>query len=108
MEQKQNSYLRNENFLQVWIDAAVQVFYSIGAGFGVHLALSSYNSFHHPTTRDCLITVGANAAANLLSGFVVFAYLGYMSAKQNVGIEQVAKNGTLSSLRTIASDTAES
>ncbi|GAV00852.1 hypothetical protein RvY_11644-2 [Ramazzottius varieornatus] len=88
-----NLDLRRLGDTQVWIDAAVQVFYSIGAGFGVHLALSSYNSFHHPTTRDCLITVGANAAANLLSGFVVFAYLGYMSAKQNVGIEQVAKNG---------------
>ena len=77
----------------MWIDATVQVFYSTGAGFGVHLALSSYNKFHHNCRRDCLITVAANAAASLFSGFVVFAYLGYMSDKQNVAIEFVAKNG---------------
>jgi solute carrier family 6 (neurotransmitter transporter, noradrenalin) member 2 len=77
----------------VWIDAAVQVFYSTGAGFGVHLALSSYNKFHHNSQRDCLITVAANAVASVFSGFVVFAYLGYMSTKQNIGIEHVAKNG---------------
>ncbi|OQV25860.1 Sodium-dependent dopamine transporter [Hypsibius exemplaris] len=78
---------------QIWIDAAVQVFYSTGAGFGVHLALASYNKFHHNCRRDCLITVAANAAASIFSGFVVFAYLGYMSARQNVGIDHVAKNG---------------
>ncbi|XP_055350607.1 sodium-dependent dopamine transporter-like [Paramacrobiotus metropolitanus] len=78
---------------QLWIDAAVQVFYSTGAGFGVHLALSSYNQFHHNSQRDCLITVAANAAASLFSGFVVFTYLGYMANKQNLLIDHVAKAG---------------
>lgn len=35
--------------IDVWVDAAVQVFYSVGAGFGVHLTFSSYNKFHN----DC-------------------------------------------------------
>ena len=30
---------------QVWIDAAVQVFFSIGVGFGVHLTYASFNKF---------------------------------------------------------------
>lgn len=29
---------------QVWVDAAVQIFYSVGAGFGVHLSYASYNN----------------------------------------------------------------
>lgn len=31
----------------VWIDAAVQVFFSIGVGFGVHLTYASFNKFHN-------------------------------------------------------------
>ncbi|XP_023313152.1 sodium-dependent noradrenaline transporter-like [Anoplophora glabripennis] len=36
---------------QVWVDAAVQIFYSVGAGFGVHLSYASYNTFHNNCYR---------------------------------------------------------
>ncbi len=39
------------NKAEVWIDAAVQIFYSVGAGFGVHLAYASYNEFHNNCYR---------------------------------------------------------
>ena len=77
----------------VWIDAAVQIFYSVGAGFGVHLAYASYNKFDNNCYRDCLVTSCVNCFTSFFSGFVIFTYLGYMSHLQNKPIESVAAQG---------------
>lgn len=79
--------------LKVWIDAAVQIFYSVGAGFGVHLAYASYNKFNNNCYRDCLFTACINSFTSIFSGIVIFCYLGYMSNKHNKSIEQVAVDG---------------
>lgn len=78
---------------QVWVDAAVQIFYSVGAGFGVHLSYASYNNFNNNCLRDCLITTAVNCFTSFFSGFVIFTYLGYMSYKQGVHISTVATEG---------------
>ena len=78
---------------RVWIDAAIQIFYSVGAGFGVHLAYASYNKFHNNCYRDCLVTSAVNSFTSLFSGFVIFTYLGYMAKSQNKSIEDVADQG---------------
>lgn len=45
-------YYLNPNFdaiydAGVWVDAATQVFFSLGPGFGVLLAYASYNKYHN-------------------------------------------------------------
>ncbi|KAG6457828.1 hypothetical protein O3G_MSEX010500 [Manduca sexta] len=79
--------------LAVWVDAAVQIFYSVGAGFGVHLSYASYNTFHNNCYRDCLVTTLVNCFTSFFSGFVIFTYLGFMSYKQGVPISSVATEG---------------
>uniref|UniRef100_A0A6Q2WUF1 Transporter n=1 Tax=Esox lucius TaxID=8010 RepID=A0A6Q2WUF1_ESOLU len=76
----------------VWIDAAAQIFFSLGPGFGVLLAFASYNPFHNNCYRDALVTSSVNCLTSFLSGFVIFTVLGYMAEMRQVGVETVAKD----------------
>ncbi|CAH8485144.1 unnamed protein product [Schistosoma turkestanicum] len=79
--------------ISVWSDAASQIFFSLGPGFGVLLALSSYNKFHNNCYRDAMITSFINCATSFVSGFVVFSVLGYMCFRMGKTMEDVANEG---------------
>ncbi|XP_059921383.1 sodium-dependent dopamine transporter [Gadus macrocephalus] len=78
---------------QVWIEAATQICFSLGVGFGVLIAFSSYNKFSNNCYRDAIITSSINSLTSFFSGFVVFSFLGYMSHKHNVPLDKVARDG---------------
>ncbi|KAK6476420.1 sodium-dependent serotonin transporter-like [Huso huso] len=77
---------------RVWVDAAAQIFFSLGPGFGVLLALASYNPFTNNCYRDAIVTSLVNCMTSFLSGFVIFTVLGYMAEMRNVEVEDVAKD----------------
>ncbi|CAG7825332.1 unnamed protein product [Allacma fusca] len=77
----------------VWSDAAKQIFFSSGAGFGVHLTYASYNPFHNNCYRDCLITSMVNCFTSIFAGFVIFTYLGSMATRQGRPISEVVNVG---------------
>ncbi|XP_056275999.1 solute carrier family 6 member 4b [Pseudoliparis swirei] len=76
----------------VWVDAAAQIFFSLGPGFGVLLALSSYNPFTNNCYRDAIVTSVVNCLTSFVSGFVIFTVLGYMAEIRQVEVEDVAKD----------------
>ncbi|EFA12713.1 sodium-dependent serotonin transporter [Tribolium castaneum] len=81
------------NNSRVWIDAASQIFFSLGPGFGTLLALSSYNKFNNNCYRDALLTSSINCLTSFLAGFVIFSVLGYMAHVQHKSIEMVGLEG---------------
>ncbi|KMQ97245.1 sodium-dependent dopamine transporter [Lasius niger] len=78
---------------KVWVDAATQVFFSLGPGFGVLLAYASYNKYHNNVYKDALLTSLINSATSFVAGFVIFSVLGYMAHASGKSIQDVATEG---------------
>uniref|UniRef100_A0A673HXF0 Transporter n=1 Tax=Sinocyclocheilus rhinocerous TaxID=307959 RepID=A0A673HXF0_9TELE len=78
---------------KVWIDAATQIFYSLGAGFGVLIAFASYNKFENNCYRDAILTSTINCVTSFFSGFAIFSVLGYMAHQHQVNVKDVATDG---------------
>lgn len=62
---------------QVWLDAATQIFYSFGLGFGGLIAFSSYNPKNNNCQRDAIIVSLTNWFTALFSSTVIFSVLGF-------------------------------
>ncbi|KAJ8984848.1 hypothetical protein NQ317_013049 [Molorchus minor] len=91
-------YYLNPNFnaigsAEVWVDAATQVFFSLGPGFGVLLAYASYNKYHNNVYKDAILTSVINSATSFIAGFVIFSVLGYMARAAGRPIQEVATEG---------------
>ncbi|XP_052782178.1 sodium-dependent proline transporter-like [Mya arenaria] len=78
---------------KVWKDAAVQIFYSMGPGWGGILALSSYNRFHNNHVGDSLFVSLGNCMTSIFGGFVIFSYIGFMAGQLGVTVDKVATDG---------------
>ncbi|XP_067649777.1 sodium- and chloride-dependent glycine transporter 1-like [Haliotis asinina] len=79
--------------LQVWLEACLQVFYSLGPGYGAVGTAASYKTFHQPCLRDCLILSIISEGTSIFSGLVTFAVLGSMAQKIGVPITKVVSTG---------------
>ncbi|XP_042333024.1 orphan sodium- and chloride-dependent neurotransmitter transporter NTT5 [Sceloporus undulatus] len=90
--------------MQVWRQAATQVFFALGLGFGTIIAYSSYNPRHNNCHFDGLLVALVNFLTSVLATLVVFAVLGFRAniiaqkcAERNTEVlAQLALNGSLS------------
>jgi solute carrier family 6 (neurotransmitter transporter, serotonin) member 4 len=64
--------------IEVWLAAAIQVFFSLGPGFGVLTTYSSYAPKDTNIKNLTIICSLINCGTSLLYGVVVFAGIGYM------------------------------
>lgn len=78
---------------KVWKEAATQVFFALGLGFGGVIAFSSYNKRDNNCHFDAVLVSFINFFTSVLATLVVFAVLGF---KANVANEKcIAEYGSL-------------
>ena len=61
----------------VWLDAAIQIFYSLGVAYGSLIAFSSYNPIKNDSTRDAITVCLINCATSIYASVVVFCFIGF-------------------------------
>lgn len=89
--------------VQVWRQAATQVFFSLGLGFGSVIAYSSYNDQNNNCHFDAILVSFINFMTSILATLVVFAVLGFRAndiakkcvQKNLLGINGLIINGIL-------------
>ncbi|XP_034094102.1 LOW QUALITY PROTEIN: sodium- and chloride-dependent GABA transporter ine [Gymnodraco acuticeps] len=79
--------------VKVWVNAAAQVFNSIGIAFGSMISMASYNKFNNNILRDALIVSFTNFFTSILAGFVIFSAIGYMAHIHNLPVDNIATDG---------------
>jgi len=92
------SYYLTPNFSQlldanVWLAAYAQVFFSLGLAQGIMITYASYLKRKSDITNNAIITSLADAGTSFLAGFTVFSVVGYLSASQGIGIENLGIAG---------------
>lgn len=68
---------------QVWREAATQVFFALGLGFGGVIAFSSYNKIDNNCHFDAVLVSVINFLTSILATLVVFAVLGFKANIMN-------------------------
>ncbi|XP_075882549.1 sodium-dependent neutral amino acid transporter SLC6A17 [Nelusetta ayraudi] len=68
---------------QVWREAATQVFFALGLGFGGVIAFSSYNKRDNNCHFDAALVSVINFVTSILATLVVFAVLGFKANMMN-------------------------
>uniref|UniRef100_A0A914VVV6 Transporter n=1 Tax=Plectus sambesii TaxID=2011161 RepID=A0A914VVV6_9BILA len=78
---------------KIWQEAATQVFYSYGIGFGSLITLASYSKFKNNCCRDAIIITFVDCATSIVAGIAIFSILGFIATQQGVKIDAVVQSG---------------
>ena len=79
--------------IDVWADAASQIFYSLGPCFGGLISVSSYNKFNNNCHRDAILVAMVNSFTSIFSGFIIFSVLGFMASETGKDIKDLVQEG---------------
>ncbi|XP_051999665.1 sodium- and chloride-dependent transporter XTRP3-like [Xyrauchen texanus] len=62
---------------QTWINAATQIFFSLGLGFGTLIAFASYNHYNNNFERQAVTVALINSGTSVFASIVTFAIYGF-------------------------------
>ncbi|XP_048247888.1 sodium- and chloride-dependent glycine transporter 1-like [Haliotis rufescens] len=79
--------------IQVWLEACLQVFYSLGPAWGGLVTMASYNKFNTNCLRNAIICTFVSEGTSLFAGLVIFSILGFMAHEANIPISDVVSSG---------------
>lgn len=77
----------------VWIKAGIQAFFQLGIGFGTFINFASHNDIHQELLHPSILIPLGNVVASIISTFVVFPVLGFISQINEVPIEELQIGG---------------
>ncbi|XP_054477474.1 sodium- and chloride-dependent transporter XTRP3-like [Anoplopoma fimbria] len=60
-----------------WVNAATQIFYSLGLGFGSLIAFASYNQYNNNFERQAIVVSLINCGTSIFASIVTFAIYGF-------------------------------
>jgi NSS family neurotransmitter:Na+ symporter len=70
----------------VWIAAYAQIFFSLSIAFGIMITYASYRRRRSNLTSPGLVVAFSNSSFEILAGIGVFSTLGFLAARQGVGV----------------------
>ena len=72
----------------VWMDAAGQIFYSLGIGFGSVTLFSTGNPSKNSYYMDAIMCALGNCATSLWASIIMFSFFGFKALKKFNKCEQ--------------------
>ncbi|CAG2186639.1 Sodium- and chloride-dependent GABA transporter 2,Sodium- and chloride-dependent taurine transporter,Sodium-dependent dopamine transporter,Sodium-dependent proline transporter,Sodium-and chloride-dependent glycine transporter 2,Sodium-dependent noradrenaline transporter,Sodium- and chloride-dependent GABA transporter 1,Sodium- and chloride-dependent betaine transporter,Sodium- and chloride-dependent neutral and basic amino acid transporter B(0+),Creatine transporter,Sodium-dependent neutral amino acid tran len=79
--------------ISIWIEAGLQVFFSLGTGTGLLISLASFNKFDNNCLRDSVLLSFTSEGTSIYCGLVIFTVLGFMATKFGLPIDKIVKSG---------------
>ena len=85
------------------MDAASQIFYSLGVAYGSLIAFASYNPIKSECNRDAIHVCLVNCGVSIYASVVVFCFIGFQAeAKMNECLESRVQERTGKEVATVS------
>ncbi|XP_059164870.1 sodium- and chloride-dependent creatine transporter 1-like [Physella acuta] len=79
--------------VQTWLEACIQVFYSLGPAYGGLFTMASYNKFQNNCMRDAIVLCFVCEGTSVFAGFAIFLVLGHMAYNLQLPLADFSQSG---------------